>query len=325
MIVHCHDYGWGSRWPIKQIEQEIVDQYLAPLLYSHERVVLINSTWYGTEQHASSLQWLRTNTWDLLILISMIDAPIPDVGWFQEFDRPALAIGSVPGQHYISLWAEVATRFIEPYQKHEIDLPFMCLNRKPHWHRKKLYESMSKAGLLDHGLVSLGSPDGSTAVRMLTERVVPCDLAPNGTHQHHGIPNDIASLGDLENWRRHFLNIVTESVFDVDSNYFVSEKIFKPMLGSRPFLVYAPGGAERWLLDQNFESYLDDFRDITDLDLRDADNVVDFLGVLCAQGPRYWQHKYLDLGLKIQYNQQRFREFVTAQRQHIQQGIQCLI
>lgn len=325
MIAHCHDYGWGPEWPVKQIEREITDRYLAPLIRSDQRVVLINSTWYGQEQHALTLDWLRTNPWDIVIVVSMIDAAIPDVGWFGEFDRPVVAVGSYPGTHHISLWAEVAARYIQPFRENSIDTAFMCLNRKPHWHRQRLYQQILTANLLDQGLVSMGGVEGGPPMRVLSESVTANDLAPNGAHHYYGIANDIASLGDLTMWRKHFLNVVTETVFDVDAKYFVSEKVFKPMLGARPFLVYAAGGAEQWLRDQGFESYLDDFQDISDLDLRNADNITPFLTSLCDQGRAYWQHKYIDLLPKIQYNLQRFHDFVAEQRQRIQQGISCPI
>jgi hypothetical protein len=325
MIVHCHDYGWGPEWPIKQIEQEITQQYLSPLIESSQRVVVINSTWYGQEQHQQTTAWLRDHSWDIAVLVCMIDAPIPAPDWFAEHDRPVVSIGAAPGPCHVSLWAEVAARYIQPFSEHEIDQPFMCLNRKPHWHRLRIYQQLCAANLLEHGTVSLGASHGSLAVRTIPEDVLTNDLAPNSSHQHHGIPNDIMSLGDLSNWRRHFLNIVTETVFDVDAKYFVSEKIFKPILGQRPFLVYAAGGAEQWLKQQGFLPYIDDFRDITDLDLREADNIVPFLRMVCAQGPAYWNKKYLDLLPKIQYNLHRFHEFVQEQRQKIQQGITCPI
>jgi hypothetical protein len=325
MIVHCHDHGWGPKWPVKQIEREITDQYLVPLARSDLRVVMINSTWYGQEQHQKTLTWLRNNVWDIAVLVCMIDAPIPAPDWFAEFGRPVIAIGSTPGPHHVSLWAEVAARYIRPDAEHAIDLPFMCLNRKPHWHRVRIYQQLSAANLLDQGLVSMGGSVKLGAVRTLPETVAANDSAPNGSQDHNGIANDITSLGDLSNWRRHFLNVVTETVFDVDAKYFVSEKIFKPMLGHRPFLVYAAGGAEQWLTQQGFEPYLDDFHDITDLDLRQADNIVPFLSSLSAQGSAYWKQKYLDLLPKIQYNLDRFNEFVAEQRQRIQQGIPCPI
>jgi len=325
MIVHCHDYGWGPQWPIKKLEQDILIQYLAPLTRSNQKTVLINSTWYGQEQHSLTMQWLRENSWDIVVLTSMIDAPIPYASWFEEFARPIITIGSVPGSNFVSLWAEVVARYIAPYRDHDINLPFMCLNRKPHWHRVKLCQQMTRAGVADQGLVSLGGAIGAPAVMRVPETVTDNDMAPNGSSQDHGIHNDITSLGSLANWRSHFLNIVTETVFDVSGNYFVSEKIFKPILGCRPFLVCALDGADRWMQDQGFQPYVHDFQDITDLDLKDADNIAAFLSILCAQGPDYWRHKYLDLLPKIQYNLQRFDEFVAEQRQRIQEGITCPI
>jgi len=325
MIAHRHDYGWGPEWPIKQIERQITDAYLAPFVDTDARVVTVNSTWYGQEQHAQTLSWLRQHDWDCLVLISMIDSAIPRADWFAEFDRPVIEIGSYPGPHHISLWAEAAARHMEPCTDHDITLPFMCLNRKPHWHRMRLYQQLERHSLLDQGLVSLGSTGTEAATRSIPESVPDNDLAPNGAVQHHGIVNDIMSLGNITNWRSHFVNIVTETVFDVDHKYFVSEKIFKPMIGARPFLVYAPGGAEQWLRDQNFETYLDDFADISDLDLRDPDCITPFLVELCAQNRDYWRQKYLDLLPKILYNQHRFNTFVAEQRCKIQQGISCPI
>lgn len=325
MIVHRHDYGWGSEWPIKQLEQELVHAYLSPLARSRLRVVTINSTWYSQDRHLQTLQWLETNAWDCLVLISMIDSPIPSIDWFVKFDRPVIAVGSHPGQHHISLWAEATARYIRPYAEHDISVPFMCLNRKPHWHRVKLYQQLQQHGVLDQGLVSLGSAGTGAAIRSIPENVAHIDLAPNSTITHHGIVNDIMSLGAPENWRSHFMNIVTETVFDVDDKYFVSEKIFKPLLGHRPFLVYAPGGAEQWLKHQGFETFLDDFTDITDLDLRNPACISPFVAQLCSQGPSYWQKKYLDLLPKILYNLAMFNDFVAAQRIKIQQGIPCPI
>lgn len=325
MIIYRHDYGWGPEWPIKRLEQEIVDAYLLPLSTSRSRVVTINSTWYGQAQHDQTLQWLRSNQWDVLVLISMIDSAIPVAEWFAEFDRPVLEIGSYRNQHHISLWAEAVSEHIQPFAKHDITVPFMCLNRKPHWHRVKLYQSLLQHGLLEQGLVSMGGSTTESALRTVPESMPDNDLAPNGAVVHHGIVNDIMSLGDLGNWNSHFLNVVTETVFDVDAKYFVSEKIFKPILGSRPFLVYADTGAVQWLQEQGFAPYVDDFQDISDLDLRDPASIPPFLVQLCAQGSPYWQQKYLDLLPKILYNQDRFNRFVLAQRNKIHQGIQCPI
>jgi hypothetical protein len=325
MIVHTVDHGWGPEWPIKKIEQKILDAYLQPLITDASKTVIINSTWYG-EQHDSIMQWLRSHAWDQLVLVAMIDAAIPQPDWYREFDRPVLAVGNYAGDYEITFWAQILDQhFVLPDVTADIDTAFMCLNRKPHWHRVRLYNHMEARGLLDLGMVSMGSADESPARRVIAESVIPNTLAPNGEAQHHGIVNDIISLGDPVNWRRCFLNVITETIFDISQFHFVSEKIFKPMLGHRPFLVYATDGAVPWLDQHGFKNYTKDFEDITELDLSCPENMVPFLEILAAQPGSYLRHKIIDLRDKIAYNYDRFREFVLEQQIKIKKGISCQI
>lgn len=325
MVIKIFDYGWGPEWAMKSLEAQIIKEYLAPLIDSNTKIVIINSTWYGQEQHAETLEWLRNNEWDSIVLVAMIDSAIPTADWFQEFGRPVYEVGHYNNEHYISFWAEVVSRHIEPFKEHDIDIAFMCLNRKPHWHRLKFYREMETQEILDLGLVSLGSDGSGAAIRELRETVQDNMLAPNGQKTHHGIPNDITSLGDLSNWRRHFLNVVTETVYNINQHHFVSEKIFKPILGCRPFLVYDADGASKWMKDRGFEPYVDDFRDISELDLKDPSNLAPFLKLLCQQPKSYWRQKYVDLLPKINYNLESFNRFINKQRQHISKGIPCQI
>ena len=133
------------------------------------------------------------------------------------------------------------------------------------------------------------------------------------------------SLGDTSNWCRSFLNVITETTWDINNSGFVSEKIYKPIVGCRPFLVYDPDGATQWLTHRGFEPYTQDFRDISDLDLTNPDNLAAFLEVLCAQPRAYWQKKFLDLQSKIMYNKQHFADYIRDQRQIIEKGIPCQI
>lgn len=129
------------------------------------------------------------------------------------------------------------------------------------------------------------------------------------------------SLGPLDIWNRCFLNVVTETVFDVDQEWFVSEKIYKPVIGLRPFLVYAPAGAESWLRHLGMQSYCDDFTDITDLDLRQPDHIPEFLDQLVRQGQDYWRRKYRLLMPKMLHNLSKFHEHVANLKHRVDQGI----
>jgi hypothetical protein len=327
MIIKIFDNGWGPEFVVKQLEQKIVDQYLKPLLHNSQRVIVINSTWYTNDYHGIVTEWLRHNSVDVIVLVSLIDSAIPAVDYFKEFNATVVAVGYYPGNHQIDFWALFLDQYFESPSSMDmcrfdlVDRPFMCLNRKPHWHRKQLYNELRHYDLLDKGLVSMGSQTNVPVLALDFPKVF--NFAPNAGTEQNGIPNDIATLGSMQNWQRHFLNIVTETVYDINANNFVSEKIYKPILGMRPFLVYDADGACRWLADRGFANYTEDFVDITDLDLKNSANIAPFLVILSNQSETYWKKKLVDLAPKIVYNKEHFYKYVEEQKLKVQKGIVC--
>jgi hypothetical protein len=329
MIIQTFDKGWGPQWPLKQFEQGIVDSMLLNITNDQSRTVVINSVWYTKEYHQQVLSWLRANPVDRIVLVAMLDAAIPKPAWYAEFDCEVISLGYYPGDHSLDFCALFVEKFLNapPIEQltdtSNINMAYMCLNRKPHWHRRQLYNRLHARDLLQHGIVSMGGE--GTAIRPLDIDREHDDLAPNADRKQYGIPNDIVSLGHMQNWQRHFLNIVTETFYDINQTGFVSEKIYKPIVGCRPFLVYDPDGGTRWLRDRGFEPYVSDFQDITDADLSEPTHLPSFLSVLCEQTPEYWQAKYLALQEKILYNKQHFADYVKSQRQLIEKGIPCQV
>lgn len=323
MIIKTFDNGWGPEFPAKQLEHKLLSTLLRSQMEDNSKTVVINSVWYSQEYHEKTLDWLRQHKIDHLILVSMLDPAIPNHTWFSEFDFKITQVGYYDSDIFVDYWALFMEKFWKPVDQQtlvdnsEIDMPFMCLNRKPHWHRKKIYKELETQNILDRGLVSLGN------VKNLPMDCEYDNLAPNSGAEEYGIPNDLVTLGAIQNWKRCFLNVVTETVYDVDKSYFVSEKIYKPILGCRPFLVYAPNGANKWLKDHQFESYTNDFRDLTDLDLSDPINIARFLRVLSDQPQSYLKHKFVDLQDKIMYNKNQFNLHVKKQYQTIEKGIVC--
>jgi hypothetical protein len=329
MIIQTFDKGWGPQWPLKQFEQVIVDRMLVNIAQDQSRTVVINSVWYTDEYHQQVLSWLRSNPTDRIVLVAMLDAAIPKPEWYTEFDCEVISLGYYSGDHSLDFCALFVDKFLDApsidqlTDTSNINTAYMCLNRKPHWHRQQLYNRLYARDLLQHGIVSMGGK--GTATRSLDIDREHDDLAPNADRAQYGIPNDIVSLGHMQNWERHFLNIVTETFYDINQTGFVSEKIYKPIVGCRPFLVYDPDGGTQWLRDRGFESYVADFQDITDRDLSQPGHLPSFLSVLCEQTPQYWQAKYLALQEKILYNKQHFADYVTSQHQLIEKGILCQV
>ena len=330
MIVKKFNNGWGAEWPLKKFEQHIVDSLLQHIAIDLTRTVVINSVWYTKEYHHEVMAWLRTNPVDRIVLVAMLDQAIPHAEWYDEFNCEVVSVGYYSSEHAVDFCAVFVDHYLTaPHlamllDATQIDTAYMCLNRKPHWHRRKLYQELTSRDIVKHGIVSMGGTDGQ-AEQLLTVDREPDDLAPNPGREHYGPPNDIVSLGHIKNWQRHLVNIVTETGYDINRSGFVSEKIYKPIVGCRPFLVYDPDGGTQWLQDRGFEPYVQDFKDITDLDLTNPNNITDFLAVLCAQSPEYWQAKYLALQEKILYNKHHFTDYVHSQWSKINQGIPCQV
>lgn len=326
MIIQTFDNGWGHQYGWKKTETQVVNQLLSQCLHDDSLTVMINSVWYTRDFHEHVMSWLRQHSWDRLVLIAMLDPAIPQPEWYAEFDRPVIPVGYYAGDNEIDLCALLLAHSIDLSSYGDlldgsiIDTPFICLNRKPHWHRRRLYARLQQHDLVDRGVVSMGSENGQ-ALRCLPESDRPGDLAPNSTAQHYGIPNDIASLGPPDLWRRCFFDLVTETAWDINQTGFVSEKIYKPILGMRPFVVYDPDGGEAWLRTRGFETYRQDFQDISSHDPGDPEQILDFLQDLASQSKTYFQTKFLSLQEKIQFNFCRFHEYVCEQRQKIDHGI----
>lgn len=318
MILKEYDIGWGPQWPMKQLEQKIVKSFLSQYYTDNSRSVIVNSVWYHSDYHRQVMAELRELKPTHVFVVALLDPPIVQLNWFDELGCEVVGVGYYPGLGYIDYFALFVDKFCQPVDQDlllstdTIDTAYMCLNRKPHMHRLRLYQALQDANLLDQGFVSMG---GNPPIRLLDNDAPGQDIAPNPGRDQYGINNDIVSLGNINNWQRHFLNIVTETIWDCEPSNFVSEKTLKPVLGLRPFLIYAPNGAVNCLTSRGLEPYVDDFRDITDADLTQPYNIPVLIAELCKQDASYWQMKFVELREKLLYNQQQFKNYVQQQSQ----------
>ena len=172
MIIKEFDNGWGTEYTLKKHEKSVVDRFLARFIEDNIPTVLINSTWYSQQYHFDVLNQIVKIKPQRIVLVSLLDASIPKVEWFQDLVPEIYTVGYYPGSNEIDYWALMVNQYMDlsSYDKlmtsDLIDTPYMCLNRKPHRHRMNLYHQLMDADLLDHGLVSMGSDNG-TAIRVL--------------------------------------------------------------------------------------------------------------------------------------------------------------
>lgn len=168
-------------------------------------------------------------------------------------------IGNSRGKHYFSFWLEFIAQHkknFKTYNVWDFDTPlktYMCLNRKPHRHRRELFNCLKNNNLLEYGYVSLGDVENPV---LLDADIVnaPGDNAVSG---NVGITNDIHSLGHNANWNNHFLNIVSETTTYTD--VFITEKTFKPIIGERPFVILGDNNIYKQLKEWGFDTFDDVF------------------------------------------------------------------
>lgn len=183
---------------------------------------------------------------------------------------------------------------------------FLCYNRKPHSHRKQLYESFKKNNLLDKGIFTLGNEETDLVIQ---SNVQEKELFENGFHGDFNIPNDILTLGPLTNWLTSFLCIVTETKHNLNTAVpFVSEKIWKPIIGMRPFVCLGDKGTISMLRESGFYTFNKFFgSNKDDLTVEDITNIVKYY-----KGNPIEDYKILKS--KLVHNRNRFFEYVKEQK-----------
>lgn len=324
MLIQDFNNGWGDNIELRRFEKNIVKQYLGSWYDDNKKNITVNSTWYSQQYHAQVLEFCRQETIERVALVCFLDPPIVNHQWFEGTDLEIVEIGYYRGPNEIDAWALIVDRYFQHQavstDANAITVPYLCLNRKPHPHRIDLYRKLQYHGILDSGIVTLGDSSG-IAKKSFDFDVAPSLIAPNPGIEQYGIVNDIMSLGPIEIWNRCFLNLVTETVFDIDKCWFVSEKIYKPLLGLRPFLVYSPGGGIQWLDHVGVSSYVQDFSDITDLDLSNPDNIPEFLKQLIQQPQSYFASQYTKMLPKMLHNRAAFGKHVEMIKNKIQKGV----
>ena len=175
--------------------------------------------------------------------------------------KKVIHIGNTRGKFYFNFWAEFIRQnsdsfFNEVYiSKPNFKKLYICLNRKPHYHRLFLVDLLEKYNLLSNGYVSVHREHNPIYLKeQLLEKV---SRANKSIVDNIPIDNDIVSLGDPNIWNSYFINVVTETT--VHTDVFISEKTWKPIIGLRPFLILGDYHIYNHLKELGFDTFDDLF------------------------------------------------------------------
>ncbi len=240
-----------------------VENMIAKKISTMKNTAFVNSMWIEFDDKIKNIK-----NFDTVIVYSGFDwESTNDImtrrmahRFLEKNNKRVVHIGNTYGKNYFSFWLYFVYKNLHTFLPKNINIgleenhkSYMCLNRKPHKHRIELVDQLHNHKLIEKGYVTLGF---DKIAKNKTELQLPLILdveqaSTPGADQWHfsdyesmpeadtsdtfGIPADITSLGNVNIWNKHFLNVVTETV--VHSDVFVSEKTYKPILGLRPFVI----------------------------------------------------------------------------------------
>jgi len=213
-----------------------------------------------------------------------------------------------------------------PWSKSYISLNRLCTNDRSY--RLNLVARFSASGILDQGHVSLHldtADQGSVQQELTDENSRLSDASKKliATHvdrslylDHWGNTsgNISADFGDqeFELWKSGLWHVVTETVFYHHKQH-LTEKIFKPIVAQRPFILAGAPGNLAYLRSygfKTFDTWIDESYDqILDSDLR-LQAIVDQVKKICALTPSQLRSMHRDMQAVLQHNFDHFyREF----------------
>lgn len=273
-MIDIVDGGLPENWDVTKEYNETI-YYITKQInnrFPRAKNLLISTQWewmIPPNKNLNSPQYEKQ--YDNVFILSTLE-PVPQnrVPEYEAKGKNIYYIGNTTGRGYFSFWG-INTKNFKVYTDEELKPKsfkhkFLCYNRNPHEHRLKLVNEMLSRGLNNQGIITLGdhfythNPDGkypyAHEAAPLTVDDPDNDFVERGNREalaETKIPHDTYTLGNMDIWQNTFLVVVTETT--VESNMFMSEKVFKPMLGKRPFIVLGDQGISNHLLSCGFKVF----------------------------------------------------------------------
>lgn len=244
--------------------------------FPEQKNLLISTTWFGPQFHNGEFDKLAhyENQVDNLFFISSVDAPMINSLQIDAIikrinPKQVFFLGNFDGPYYFSFIASVLPEYFKKYTDTQLAMNsvhwlFVNYNRKPREHRIKLVNQLINHNLHNTGVVSLGNQEleiyahGIIPQKFFLLGETPEQFAKEGNWGHglkFGIPHDIHSLGNMDIWQNHFLNIVGETECNNWDPLFVTEKTWKPIIGLRPFIINGQPKIYKWLRQHGFRTF----------------------------------------------------------------------
>ena len=304
--------------------------------YPNTENLLINTTWFGP-------QFSNSGYFDLpkfykkinnLFFLASVDAVMLNADQLATIEldlgvERTFYLGNFDTDHQFTFISTLLPTYFRCHTSTDlksIKYLFIAYNRKPREHRVAFVKKLIDLQLDKLGIVSLGNDDSniySNNNLKITLNEQPNDYAKEGNWNMgnpFGVPHDIHSLGNMDYWNHHFLNIVGETEFLPWDNMFITEKTWKPILGLRPFILNGQTKIYKYLRDNGFYTFNHywphiEMEDLNEIEVHDSMiSVIKFLSKLSDDEI---MSMYSDMLPALEHNRNRFFEFVQEQKYKI--------
>ena len=310
--------------------------------FNNQYNMIINLTWFGPQFLKSDYYNLNNYTdipIDNLFLIASVDPIMMVPEQINEIvtklGNPVVyQLGNFDNGLQFNFFSMAVADNFNNYHNDDIVLKdlkwiFLNYNRKPREHRVKFVRKLINQNLLKYGVVTIGKPniiynndpenDLYITVPDSPEQLAAYEKLFPDTKKNFGIPEDILTVGDLNIWKHHFLNVISETEFNPWDNIFVSEKTWKPIIGLRPFLFNGNVRTYRWLRDNGFRTFSHYFDNIeTAKECEVLDSLISAIKYLISLNKNEILSMYNDMLPDLIYNKDRFFEFAQEQKYKIE-------
>jgi len=233
-MIFSYEDIYKTNWQAHKLAIEIFQKFDKP------DTLVFSTTWATDKDKKIIDDWLSDSN-HKAIIISLFDP-----NGFHYQSPKAIHIDT----SNLVFWLLATDKYFLNYSKTDtvpkFEYNFLCYQRKPIDYRVTLYNLLKNK----KGIVTLGTQEYSFNEQL------PEHNGYNDVGGELPIPNDIYSLGNIDIWNKCFLNVVSETIQNLNTGTpFVSEKVFKPIIGMRPFIVYGHTKTSDFLKNLGFETF----------------------------------------------------------------------
>ena len=233
LVLSKHPTEWQSYGMVKSVFEKFVD----------DKTLVVDTMWSTLADYQDNIDRWLNNKHHKVIITNWWDQFTGYNEWstaYKNNDRVLLL-------DYMASWFNICDEKFVQYQWQEVQPKsfeniFLCYQGKWKHARDALFQSLNEWSV--PGIITLAGK------KVLDKNIPAHDGNASIYKPVDYYPNDIYSLGDIDVWNSHFLNIVTETLDGVSYPTWITEKTIKPLAGSRPFIIYG---------DPNIYSVLNSF------------------------------------------------------------------